>query len=270
MLSEERARAYLERIGFTAEPRVDRATLDELVYRHQCAVPFETVTLRRRGGAPTLESDALYEKIVEQRLGGYCFELNKAFSELLETIGFDVRPVLSRVVRGRDGLMPINHRGIVVRLPEGECSADVGFGGPMPAGALLLSHDDEQLVRGEVFLAHRADDTWWNVDRVTRSAQDFFDENLPERRQTELSLCTAKVDEIDFDALNVFCSLPGTLFRDHDLVNLRTENGYYGIRDNVLTKRANGRKEVIELPDRDALDEVLIELFGMETIRDFR
>lgn len=270
MLSESQARAYLDRIGFDREPRIDRQTLDELILRHQCSVPFETVTLRRRGGAPSLDSEALYGKLVEQRLGGYCFELNKAFSELLEAIGFNVRPVLCRVVRGRDGLMPINHRGILVELPEGTFSADVGFGGPMPAGALLLSHEEEQLVCGEPFLAHRVDDAWWNVDRVTRSTQDFFDDGLPERRQTELALCTAKVDEIDFDALNVFCSLPGTLFRDHDLVNLRTEDGYYGIRDNMLTKRANGRKEVIELSDRDVLDEALIELFGMETIRDFR
>lgn len=270
MLTDRQARAYLDRIGFDRTPSIDRETLDELICRHQCSVPFETVTLRRRGAAPSLDSEELYAKIVEQRLGGYCFELNKAFTDLLAAIGFDVRPVLCRVVRGRDGLMPINHRGIVVELPEGPCSADVGFGGPIPAGSLLLAHDEEQSVRGETFLAHRVDDAWWNIDRVTRSTHDFFDDGVPARRQTELSLCTARVDEIDFDALNVFCSLPGTLFRDHDLVNLRTEDGYYGIRDGVLTKKTGTEKETVDLPDRDALDGALVELFGMETIRDFR
>ena len=48
-------------------------------------------------------------------------------------LGFEVRPALSRAVRGRGGRMPINHRGIIAYADEGACSVDVGFGGPMPA-----------------------------------------------------------------------------------------------------------------------------------------
>ena len=138
MLTAAQTRAYLDRIGIEGTPAPTRATLDELVRRHQMAVPFETVRLHRSGATPDLDTDVLFERVVAQRLGGYCFELNKLFQELLSALGFSARPVLCRAVRGREGRMPINHRGIVVALDEGAFSADVGFGGPMPLGALPL------------------------------------------------------------------------------------------------------------------------------------
>lgn len=266
MLTDEQVQDYLDRIGFQGQPSLDKATLDQLVLRHQCSVPFETVTLHRSGKLPSLDTQDIFQKVVTRRLGGYCFELNKGFYELLRALGFDARPCLCRAVRGREERMPINHRGTIVMLDEGAYSADVGFGGPMPAGALLLAQDAEQEVQGETYFTQQADSTWWNIDRITRSAKDLYDDDLPERRQTELALCIAAVDEIDFDALNAFCAQPGTLFRDHEVVNLRAPGGYYGLKDNVLTKRIDGQKEVVELPDRAAVDEALATVFGMEGI----
>lgn len=269
MLADGQAQKYLDRIGFEGNPHVDRNTLDELVRLHQSSVPFETVTLHRSGAAPSLDVDDIYRKIVEQRFGGYCFELNKLFSALLESIGFETYPVLCRAVRGRDGLMPINHRGTVVALEDGLCSVDVGFGGPMPSGALMLEDGLEQDINGETYIAVRHDDNWWHVDRITQSTQDLYDDNLPERRQTELALCEAKVEELDFDSLNGFFSAPGTLFRDHEIANLRTKNGYYGLKDNMLTKRVGDVKEVVELDDNEQVDRVLSDLFGMVNIKDW-
>ena len=140
MLTDTQIDAYFKRIGFEGRVTNSKHTLDELVLAHQCTIPFETVTLHRRGGGPRLETEFIFEKVVERELGGYCFELNKLFEELLASLGFGVRPALSRAVRGRGGRMPINHRGIIAYADEGACSVDVGFGGPRPAGALLLSH----------------------------------------------------------------------------------------------------------------------------------
>lgn len=269
MFNDRQTQAYLDRLGFEGEARADRATLDALVELHQSAIPFETVTLHRGGAVPTLDADELHRKIVERKFGGYCFELNKLFGVLLESLGFDVRPVLCRAVRGREDRMPINHRGMVVNLEEGTFSADVGFGGPMPSGALLLADGVEQDIHGETYIAQYNGDAWWHIDRITRSSQDLYDDHLPERRQTELALCTAPVEEIDFDMLNGVFSAPGTLFRDHEIVNLRTKDGYLGLKDGVLTTRSGGTKEVVELADADAVDQVLADVFGMVNIKDW-
>ncbi len=269
MLNDQQVQAYLERLGYDGSPRANRETLDSLIYLNQSTIPFETVTLHRGGALPSLDVDDIYQKVVVERFGGYCFELNKLFEALLQGIGFDVRPVLCRAVRGRDNLMPINHRGMIVNLEEGPASADVGFGGPMPSGALLLAHATEQNINGETYISHRHDDAWWHVDRVTQSTKDLYDDHLPERRQTELALCTAKVEELDFDSLNQVFSAPGTLFRDHEIVNLRTEGGYYGLKDGVLTKRVNGTKEIVELANPEDVDQVLADVFGMVNIKDW-
>ncbi|MDO4290828.1 MAG: arylamine N-acetyltransferase [Eggerthellaceae bacterium] len=271
MLTADQVKRYLERIGCAADAdrfgsgalACDMETLSRLTFAHQCAVPFETVSIYRSGKVPCVEVDALFDKLVTRRLGGFCFELNKLFEELLRTLGFDVRPCLCRAVRGRDGRMPINHRGILALIDGAERFADVGFGGPMAAGALTLVDGAEQAINDEHYTPRRGGDGWWRIDRVTRSSFDLFDDAAPVRRQTELEVCEAAVEDIDFDALNVAFSQPGTLFRDHMVVNLRTTCGHKSIMDYKLTLRENGHKRVVELADDAELARALDEHFGM-------
>lgn len=263
MLTPEQTRAYLDRIGISTEPDATLPALDELVWAHQTAVPFETVGVHRGSGEPDLATEALFEKVVTRRLGGYCFELNKLFAALLESLGFAVRPALSRAVRGREGRMPINHRGIIVTIDGDDYTVDVGFGGPMPAGALKLADEGDQVVRGETFATVLGEDGWWRIERITQAAADLYDDGAPVRRQVELELCPAAVEDIDFAALNLHCSQPGTLFRDHEVVNLRTETGYRGLKDDVLTIREGSEKQVVQLDGPEAVDAALREHFGM-------
>lgn len=103
MLNDVMTSTYLARIGWEGDAPVTRKTLDGLVYAHQCSVPFETADLVALGETPSLEMGDLYRKIVVDRHGGFCFELNKMFELLLRSVGFEVRPCLSRAVRGREG-----------------------------------------------------------------------------------------------------------------------------------------------------------------------
>lgn len=265
MLSDVQVQRYLERIGYTGELSCTAGTLDALVKRHQRSIPFETISIHRADRVPDISLDVIYDKMIEREFGGYCFELNKLFEALLVSLGFEARPTLSRAVRGRgpEARMPINHRGIVVRLPEGDYSVDVGFGGPMPSGALLLADGVEQTIDGEVYVPVRTDSCWWNIERITRAASDFFDDGLPVRRQVELELCEAKVEERDFAALNFFFAQPGTLFRDVELVNLRTDGGYKGYRDGVLTIRRGAEKTLVEFDDPEKANAALKEHFGL-------
>lgn len=264
MLNEAQTSAYLARLGLQSAPTGDRAGLDQLVHAHQTHIPFSTVGIHRADGAPDLSVDALFHRVVELGQGGYCFELNKLFEELLRTLGYDARPVLSRAVRGREERMPINHRGLLVALRRRQYSVDVGFGGPMPAGALLLGDGLAQNVRGEVYITRLTNDGWWRIDRNTKAEADLHDDHLPARCQTELELCTAAVEDIDFAALSEACSKPGTLFRDHEVVNLRTAEGYKGYKDGVLTVREGGQKTVTEFNTPGEQDAALLEHFGMQ------
>lgn len=247
MLTSDQVGTYLEKLGLDYDLVPDKSNLDALVYAHQTNIPFCTVDICRTGTPPDLSLETIFDKVVTRGRGGYCFELNKLFEALLASLGYDVRPVLSRAVRGREGRMPINHRGMIVTIGGNDYFCDVGFGGPMPAGALKLVDGLEQDVLGDIFISEKTGDSWWKIDRITKAASDLYDDERPSRRQTELEVCTADVEDIDFSSLSLFCSQPGTLFHDSEVINLRTPGGYKGYKDGILTIRENGEKQVIEL-----------------------
>ena len=96
-LSSDEIKKYLERIGFTETPKVSKACLDELIYLHQCHVPFECLDTYHTDVMIPLDKASLYDKIVTRHRGGFCFELNGLFCLLLRGLGFDAYSVMCRV-----------------------------------------------------------------------------------------------------------------------------------------------------------------------------
>ncbi|MFL6142778.1 MAG: arylamine N-acetyltransferase family protein [Labedaea sp.] len=122
------ASAYLRRIGLPTEiGRPDAALLRELHVRHLRTVPFENLSIHLDEPI-TLDEDALVDKIVRRRRGGFCYELNGAFAALLEAVGFPVIRHAARVF-GDGGLgVPFDHLALTVDASGERWVADVGFG----------------------------------------------------------------------------------------------------------------------------------------------
>jgi N-hydroxyarylamine O-acetyltransferase len=121
--------AYLARIGAARPARADAAALRELQLRHLLVVPFENLSIHL-GEPIVLEPGALRDKLVRRRRGGFCYELNGAFSELLSALGFQVTLLAARVF-GPDGGLgpPFDHLALRVDVADdGPWLADVGFG----------------------------------------------------------------------------------------------------------------------------------------------
>jgi N-hydroxyarylamine O-acetyltransferase len=120
--------AYLARIGATRPPQADPATLRELQLRHLLTVPFENLSIHL-GEPILLEPEALVDKLVQRRRGGFCYELNGAFATLLAALGFRVTLLATRVF-GPSGLgPPFDHLALRVDLDSsGSWLVDVGFG----------------------------------------------------------------------------------------------------------------------------------------------
>lgn len=116
--------AYLERIGLSGEP-----TLAAMHRAHVTGIPFENLD-PRRGVPVSLEIDAITEKLVANRRGGYCFEHNMLFKAALEALGTTVTPLLARVRNGHPPDPPgaLNHLLLRVETAGAVWHADVGFG----------------------------------------------------------------------------------------------------------------------------------------------
>ena len=135
-------RAYLERIGYEGTPRPDLETLRALQYAHVTTVPFENLDIQM-GRRIRLDLPHLEDKIVVRRRGGYCFEQNTLFQQVLNQIGFEVEPFEAQVRVARvDG--PRTHMLLHVRLDNRSYVADVGFGNSAPLEPLLLSSREQR------------------------------------------------------------------------------------------------------------------------------
>lgn len=127
---------YLERIGFDGPLRVDLATLTALQLAHLRAVPFEALEVFA-GRRVHADDDWAWNKIVERGRGGWCFEANGAFAQLLEAVGFAVKRLGAAVLLGGPNVM-IDHLVLEVQLEQAYL-VEVGFGDFSPITPLPLA-----------------------------------------------------------------------------------------------------------------------------------
>lgn len=116
---------YLARIGFDGPLRVDLDTLDRLMRANLSAVPFENIDVFN-GTRVRTDVDWSFAKVVEHGRGGWCFELNGVFAEVLESLGFRVARLGAAVLLGGPASL-VDHVALEVRLDE-PYLVDVGFG----------------------------------------------------------------------------------------------------------------------------------------------
>ena len=87
---------YLERINVHSEVKPDLETLILLHRQHLYNIPFENLDIHS-GRKIILDEEKLIHKIIDERRGGFCYELNGAFYVLLKEIGFNVKRISAGV-----------------------------------------------------------------------------------------------------------------------------------------------------------------------------
>src|SRR4051812_21511122 len=108
------ATAYLARIGYAGSLAPTIETLRALHRAHLHAVPFENLDIHL-GRPIKLDRGAFFRKIVGERRGGFCYELNGLFADLLAFLDFDVSLLSARVAREAGGFGPeFDHLAVLV------------------------------------------------------------------------------------------------------------------------------------------------------------
>ena len=125
-----RLAAYLERVGLAEAPPADAVGLQGLQHAHRMAIPFENVDVRL-GREIRIDSEGVFDKLVVRRRGGYCFEQNRLFADVLAELGLPSRPLLARARLGPQSAEhpPRTHVLLLVEFGGEPWIADVGFGG---------------------------------------------------------------------------------------------------------------------------------------------
>lgn len=214
------ARDYLKRIGFGGKITRTAETLAELQRCHMMSVPYESIDIWR-GKAGPLTYEAMYDKIVRRRRGGYCFELNGMFGWLLRELGFKTEEYFGRWLMDEKLEIPARrHRVIRVTIGKREFIADVGVGQRAPLTPL-------EFVCGKV---QRCEGVDYRIVRDRRLG--YVQEARLKGVWTKVySFDLAPQEPIDFMYVHYFCvNAPDSFFRGNLIVHLPTENGRKSIR----------------------------------------
>ncbi len=178
--------AYLRRIGYDGPREPSATTLADLHRQHLLTVPFENLDIHL--GTPIrLAPTALYDKIVIRRRGGFCYELNGLFADLLTAMGFRVQMLSAQVRQEDGGLSPeFDHMLLKVDLRE-PWLVDVGFGDSFVEPIVLCGGGATQvngcrysvLPVGDVWQLSRNDGSeqavLYQFRDVSRNLTDYYD-----------------------------------------------------------------------------------------------
>ncbi|RED16264.1 arylamine N-acetyltransferase family protein [Parasphingopyxis lamellibrachiae] len=150
--------AYLDTIGFTGMPKTDLATLTAVHRGHVENIVWENIDVAL-GRPLTRDPVDAFEKIVDRKRGGWCYEMNGLMGWMLEAIGFQVTWLAGAVNRAARGDEMIgNHLVMLVQLDR-VYVADAGFGKGLIEPAKLT---EGSFAQGPAhFRLEKIDSIWW-------------------------------------------------------------------------------------------------------------
>ena len=245
---------YLNRIRYDGPLEVSADTLRELHKAHLLAIPFENLD-NHVGRRIILDEERVTRKLVEERRGGICYELNGAFCALLREIGFDVSMLAAGVARDEGGFdPPFDHLTLMVNLDQ-RWLVDVGFGDSFRE-PLLLDERGEQVQSDDAFQLAEADGHLILLRRESGAWKPQYRFSLEPHTYS------------DFSEMCVYHQTsPDSIFTQRRACSLATTDGRITVTDKRVIITAYGEKRERELASRDEWRAALLEHFGIDLDR---
>jgi N-hydroxyarylamine O-acetyltransferase len=166
--------AYLARIGYEGDRTPTLENLQAMHRAHFYSVPFENIDIHL-GRRLEIDEDHIFDKVVRQKRGGWCHELNGLWGRALRQLGYTVDILGARVMKPAGQLsIPHSHTSMLVHLSE-DWLSDVGFGSRF-AGPLRMAERAVQEIEGRKYAVANDGDHWFvsNTEPGVAFAQLVF------------------------------------------------------------------------------------------------
>ena len=214
-------------------------------------VPFENLDIHL-GRPIRLAPQALFEKIVNARRGGFCYELNGFFTLLLRQLGFPVDLISARVLdNGRPG-PEFDHLTLRVHW-EGCWLVDVGFGDFCRRPLAWVEDHDQEDGEGVYRLSAVADG--WKVQRVAPLSAPMPGYLLGPQTRT--------LGEFQ-GMCHYHQTSPDSKFTCSRICSRLTANGRISLDDSRLITTEAGQRHVRYIQDAAGYLRLLDEHFGID------
>lgn len=247
--------SYLRRIGIevnSLEPTLPN--LKFLQKQHLLNIPFENLDIHWKRSI-LLNNKNFFKKIIGEKRGGFCYELNGLFNELLKELGYKTKIISARVASGKDFSAEYDHLAILTEIDGENFLVDVGFG-DFTAEPLQFILDKEQKDATGIFMIRKYDDEYFEV--VKKDADVWNSEYIFKTLERNLSEF-AKMCEFHQTS-------PESHFTKGKVCSLMTNNGRKTLTDKKFIETKNGVKSETEITSEAEFNQILENEFQIKTI----
>lgn len=244
---------YLHRINYSGNIEPNLNTLRKLQKAHLLHVPFENLDIHHNIPI-NLSIERIFDKVVNQNRGGFCYELNGLFYELLVALGFDAIRVSARVYDQNKGYgKEFDHFAIIVTIDNTSYLTDVGFGEftfePLRIELGTIQNDE----RGN-YLIDNYENGYFRVNKVENNRL------TPEYIFSETARIFADFEEM----CTYHQTSPESHFTHKRLITRPTENGRITISGNTLKIKEFQSVEEFVLKNETAFEKELWNKFKIK------
>lgn len=248
---------YFERIDYHGAVAPTFDVLQDLITAHTRTISFENLDPLLGVPIDDLSPEALTDKLVRRRRGGYCYEHNGLMGYVLEELGFGVRRFGARVVWTLAAGAPVpsqTHTLLVVTLPGGQQPylVDVGFGGQTPTSPIRLEIGSAQQTTHEPYRLQDRGDGLVLEALIRGDWQSLYE------------FATRTAPPIDLKVGSWYVSThPSSHFVTSLIASLVTADGRCNLSGRNLAIHRGGATEKVRLDDASAVVDTLTDRFGI-------
>ena len=254
-MNKEKISKYFERINLKQD--LDNIVLDlellkKIQYSHVMNIPYENIDIANNIPLD-LDNDKLFEKMIINNRGGYCFEINSLYNWLLCELGYKTTSYMSRYLRGELEIPMRRHRVIAVEsdLISGRILCDAGVGERAPKHPLLIEEGIIQEQFGETYRFEK---------------DEFFGWLLTDYHKGEWKPYYSFTEEpqldIDYVMPSFYCEKhPDSPFNKKFMIEIKTPDGRKTLNDNVFHIFKSGNMDELVIDNDELLRNILREHF---------
>jgi N-hydroxyarylamine O-acetyltransferase len=199
-----------------------------------------------------LDIEKVYAKVVKNRRGGFCYELNLLFNWLLTDIGFSCRIIAARTFDEQDNRGPeFDHMSVYVETDK-KCLVDVGYG-----DLFVTPLEIKEGIQWDGRNYFRIDK--WNEHEYLVSMSP---DGVAYKRRYTFSLDVVKVEDFDLMCIDKQVN-PESYFVKNVVCTKPTGEGRVTIFNSKLIERTGAMKIETSIDDDDSLRRHLKEKFGI-------
>lgn len=246
---------YAQRLKSPIHVGASLAKLVDLHERHQHEIAFENLFIRN--GIPlSLNINDLARKVLQEGNGGFCYELNSLFNQLLQTLHFRTRLISARVFAKDGSIGPeFDHMAICTEILGKKYLVDVGFGGasstPIPLDSLDV-HEDSG-----IYYRVRSWDNRFEIVEKSSNGVDFIGLYIFDR--------VPRTIEEFLPMFHYHQKSEGSIFTQKTICSRLTRTGRITLTDSSLIITKEEERQIMRMSEAVTFSTLLATHFGIST-----